>query len=107
MVAALRSGNMASSKILKNVDWSSIPYTLSRNIMIDALWVGIRPGGRLTAGGAVLSAVRGDRRDMYLISILIKSGSIHKISTQLSFFTDSTDHLAEFSPNQFLEIPVQ
>ena len=87
VVAALRSGNMASSKILKNVDWSSIPYTLSRNIMIDALWVGIRPGGRLTAGGAVLSAVRGDRRDMYQISILIKSGSIYKIefSTQLSF----------------------
>lgn len=57
VVAALRSGSMASSRILKNVAWSSIPYTLSKNIMMEALCVGISPGGKLTAVGDVLSAL--------------------------------------------------
>lgn len=56
VVAALRSGSMASSRILKKVAWSSMPYTLSRNIMMEALCVGISPGGKLTAGGDELSA---------------------------------------------------
>lgn len=56
VVAALRSGSMASSRILKKVAWSSMPYTLSRNIMMEALCVGINPGGKLTAGGDELSA---------------------------------------------------
>ena len=37
VVAALRSARKQSSSSLKNVDWSSIPYTLSKNITMEDL----------------------------------------------------------------------
>ena len=52
IVAALRSGRMPSSSIVKNVAWSGIPYTLSRNNIILALCAGWSPGGAEASMGA-------------------------------------------------------